>query len=165
MRKVNYTYLFPVADVDGESSSVEFGDVSDLLRAADSYLFTGGHIPPLRIINSFLATGRSDHGMSGGAEWEPFALTDAEFENLVNFLDTPEGRAKFHIGKQITIVQPPANILTHLDYSDWKIEEALNDPTHHLNSPNRVAHLANGELVTFREYWEESKHQKRETGR
>jgi hypothetical protein len=161
LRAVKYNYLFPVADADGTQSSEELGDISDLLRAAVPYLFADGPIPPLSVVNDLLATGCSDLGMSGGAEWEPFALSDAEFEAFVGYLDSPAGRRKFHIKKAVIVASVPSEVRTTEDFSSWKIDEALKDPTHHLNSPERKGVL-NGKRVTFREYWEDSKRQRRE---
>jgi hypothetical protein len=57
---VKYSYLFPVADDDGNTSSEEVGDISDLLRAAEPYLFGSDVIPPLSVVNNLLSTGHSD---------------------------------------------------------------------------------------------------------
>jgi hypothetical protein len=158
---VKYNYLFPVADDDGKTSSEELGDISDLLRAAEPYLFGSGLIPPLNVVNNLLATGSSDHGMGGGAEWEPFALSDEGFDAFVRYLNSPAGRRKFHNEKPVVVAHTPVEVQTAEDFQDWKIDEALKDPAHHLNSPERNCSL-NGRLVTFREYWQDSKRAKKE---
>lgn len=42
-----------------------------------------GYIPPLNIINLFLASGIDEAGMSGGAEWEPFTIDKKEYDEIL----------------------------------------------------------------------------------
>ena len=83
LRKVEFTHRFAVETVDGATSSSEQGDLSDLLHAADPYLFSGGAAPCLDILNAFFASGGADHGAYGGAEWCPFTITADEFDALL----------------------------------------------------------------------------------
>jgi hypothetical protein len=158
LRKVEYTYRFAVESVDGATSSREQGDLSDLLHAADPYLFSGGAAPCLDILNAFFASGGADHGAYGGAEWSPFTITAEEFNALIAYLGSPDGRAKFHLDSPVYVVKTPPHVRTAADFHDWKIGEALKDPHHHLNRPERRMRV-NGELVSFREYWEHRKKQ------
>ncbi len=156
LRRVEYTYLFAVEAVDGSTSSREQGDLSDLIHAADPYLFSGGAAPCLDILNAFFASGGADHGSHGGAEWSPFTIGDEEFNALLAYLGTSDGQAKFHLDSPVHVAATPPHIRTAADFHDWKIDEALKDPSHHLNRPERRMRV-NGELVSFREYWEHKK--------
>jgi hypothetical protein len=52
------------------------------------FLFVAGVIPPLAVLNAVLESGGSDGGMSPGASWEPVALTEQEYAELVEELLT-----------------------------------------------------------------------------
>lgn len=52
------------------------------------YLAPCGIFPPLPVLNQCLLSGGSENGMSPGATWEPFALSDREYEDLVAVLDS-----------------------------------------------------------------------------
>jgi hypothetical protein len=45
-----------------------------------------GIFPPLRLLNQFLSTGGSNGGMSPGATWEPFCVSEQEYVDLVESL-------------------------------------------------------------------------------
>jgi len=158
LRKVSYTYQFAVPAADGSISSDEEGDLSDLLHTADPYLFSGGAAPSLDILNHFFSTGGREHGVCG-AEWATFTITQEEFEALLAYLDSPDGRAKFRIEHAVHVADTPPNVRTVPDFHDWKIEEALKNPNHYLNNSDRRL-LVNGLFVTFPEYWRERKKQK-----
>jgi hypothetical protein len=151
LRKVTFTYTFAVAAADGSISSEEEGDLSDLLHSADPHLFHGGDAPSLTILNHFFSTGGREHGISG-AEWTPFTITPEEFDALVAYLNTPGDRAKFHLQHPVRVVATPPEVRSVPDFHDWRIEEALKDPSHYLNNSNRRL-LVNGLFVTFPEYW------------
>lgn len=159
LRRVNFTYQFAVAAVDGSISSEEDGDLADLLHFADPHLFHGGEAPGFEILNHFFQSGGRDGGISG-AEWTPFAITREEFDALIAFLNAPEGQAKFRIGCPVRVVATPANVKSVRDFHDWKIEEALKDPGHYLNNSDRRL-LINGLFLTFPEYWTELKKKQR----
>ena len=46
------------------------------------YLAACGIFPPLHILNQVLSKGGGDAGMSPGASWEPFSLSDHEYDEL-----------------------------------------------------------------------------------
>lgn len=154
LRVLSFNYISPMADEDGNDRMPGWGDLMQLLRAADPYTFLPPEMPPLRILNSFLATGISDHGMSGGAEWEPFEVSEQEYQDLLAHLATQHGRERFPYEGEIILLDPPDWVKTVEDLSEWKIDEALKDPDHHLNGPEKKAMLPDGRMVTFREYWE-----------
>jgi len=47
-----------------------------------------GVIPPLHIFNEFLEKGEEDIGMGSGLEWKPFSISQAEYDELVEYLQT-----------------------------------------------------------------------------
>ena len=54
------------------------------------HLGTCGIFPPFRLLNEILRSGGSDGGMSPGAAWLPFELTQAEYDDLIAALrNTP----------------------------------------------------------------------------
>lgn len=84
------------------------------------YLFFGGVIPPLAVINSVLKRGGGDAGMSPGASWEPFTLTEAEYEQLVQellSLDLGEAKRKARFVQQ-PLTHDPA-LHNHRDLFHW----------------------------------------------
>ena len=155
LKKIKYKCLLPVADKDGNTEREIESDVLDLLRNAAPYNFLP--LPPLRLINSFLSTGFNDLGMSGGARWTPFQLSELDYQELATYLNSSEGKKRFLYDGIVTLGEVPDDVLTLNDLSDWKIDRALEDPKHHLNSDARVYKLADGRMVTFREYWEDEK--------
>lgn len=42
-------------------------------------------IPPKSILDEFFLSGRTDAGMSGGSVWKPFALTDEQYNSILNW--------------------------------------------------------------------------------
>ncbi len=58
------------------------GTVLDLL-ADIPYFLPSKLVPPLVVVNSVLAQGKDDAGMSGGCKWKPFQLTQAEYDEMV----------------------------------------------------------------------------------
>lgn len=101
---LNYVLLSPI----GLERLYRTGSVSDLVRETP-YLIYLGVIPPLHILNQVLQEGRQDAGMSGGAEWQPFQITEQEFIALVEDLES-------YPGKSYRFVQPPIDLA---EYDDW----------------------------------------------
>jgi hypothetical protein len=161
LRRVEYTYVFAVEAVDGSTSSREEGDIADLIHAADPYLFLGGAAPSLTILNDFFAGGGAERGPNGGAEWTPFTITAEEYDALMAYLGTPAGQAKFRLDSPVQVADTPPHVFSVADFHDWKIEEALKDPHHYLNRPERRMRV-NGQLVSFREYWEHKRSNRRQ---
>ncbi len=77
MQRLRYTVFGP-----GESS--EEGTVADLLCAIPYLIGFGWPFPSHVQLNSLLRKGYADAGMSGGCEWEPFALEVGEYDDVVN---------------------------------------------------------------------------------
>ncbi|MEL6360166.1 MAG: hypothetical protein AAFR21_03715 [Pseudomonadota bacterium] len=148
LRSIAYRYMFPVADDDGSTSAPRRGDLSDLLRDADSYLFMGNPVPPLRVVNDLLSRGISDLGMGGGAEWDPFGIEEPEYASFLDFLDTPEGKKKFNRQEKVRLATPPTKVNTIETYSVWSTRELMADPNHHFNT-QKVWAVINGKKVTM----------------
>lgn len=77
MRRVQYRHTFMHGDDEPrEGSLLTF--VYDL-----PYFPPFGVFPPFRQLNEFLSMGTCGGGMSPGAEWEPFAIAQEEYAELV----------------------------------------------------------------------------------
>jgi hypothetical protein len=84
------------------------------------YLFLGGVIPPLAVINGVLKRGGGDGGMSPGASWEPFALTEAEYTQLIQellSLDLGEAKRKARFVPPALTHDP--SLHNHRDLLHW----------------------------------------------
>lgn len=81
MKKIEYKYLPPTG-----RDSVESIAMLDEFLISLPHLLYMGYIPPLNIINLFLALGIDEAGMSGGAEWEPFDIDKKEYEEILDSL-------------------------------------------------------------------------------
>ena len=72
------------------------------------YLGACGIFPPLHILNELLATGGGDGGMGPGASWQPFSLTEAEYQSLwqrIEATDPTTLAARYH---QVKFRRDPA---------------------------------------------------------
>jgi hypothetical protein len=54
------------------------GTVVNLVQRVPA-LIQDGYLPPLKLLNGLFAKGRSENGMGGGCEWEPFQITSEAF--------------------------------------------------------------------------------------
>jgi hypothetical protein len=45
-----------------------------------------GIIPPLHVLNAYLATGGTNGGMGPGTTWKPFTITADEYTDLIAYL-------------------------------------------------------------------------------
>jgi hypothetical protein len=107
MRNVSFS-IFPAI---GPRDSLERqqGTLVDLLQAMPG-LRSADIVPPLDIVNDMLSKGREDAGMSGGCEWEPFAITQSEWDEVVTSL-TSDGAMRFE--------QPPDWVRSADDWYAW----------------------------------------------
>lgn len=56
-----------------------------------------GIFPPLHIANQILIRGKAGGGMNAGAQWEPFAISDEEYRQLAEAVQsTPISQIKPH---------------------------------------------------------------------
>ena len=84
------------------------------------YLFFEGVIPPLSIINEVLGSGGGDAGMSPGTSWKPFALTEAEYAQLIQelqSLDLEEAKLQARFAPPVLIEDP--SLHSCKDFLDW----------------------------------------------
>jgi hypothetical protein len=107
MRTVSYSVRGAIGEYHPER-----GTIAELLTAIP-YLLSARIIPPLAIVNDLLNGGHSDAGMSGGCEWEPFALTESEWDELTATLRSlPDDEA-------CEFVQPPQWVESIDDWQAW----------------------------------------------
>jgi hypothetical protein len=106
-RNVSFTILGGVG-----GSTKKRGTLADLL-ASVPYLLSARLIPPLRVVNDVLRKGVRDAGMSGGSAWEPFEITQPEWEDLAGALKALPSRRK------CSFVEPPEWVTTFDDWSTW----------------------------------------------
>jgi hypothetical protein len=68
------------------------GSLKELLRDMPYFIWPpdDGVLPTREEINRVLAEGKWDAGMSGGCDWQPFQISNEEYEELVlEFLTEP----------------------------------------------------------------------------
>jgi hypothetical protein len=108
MRRVTYrTYSHGVLGEPKDASLEEF------LQWLPYLLMPAAAIPPLFILNEILAKGVLDAGMSGGCEWEPFQINQAEWQDLAATL-TAGG---------MFVVDPAPWVQTYADWSLWRLAD------------------------------------------
>ncbi len=78
MRNIRYQYLPPTGPDTIESSSA-----LDKFLLELPHLFYMGYVPSLSVMNLFLSLGVDEAGMSGGAEWQPFVIDEAEYNEVL----------------------------------------------------------------------------------
>jgi hypothetical protein len=105
------------------------GTVKDLLLELPYVLHK--FIPPFHVLRYLLKYGVSneffpdgclpdgkvqyDAGMSGGASWKPFEITQEEYENLVlDLLTDPDS--------EFEVLDAPAEVQTYVQWVEWKLE-------------------------------------------
>jgi hypothetical protein len=69
--------------------------------------------PPLSVLNAFLSTGREDHGMSGGTQWEPFEIGPREYVEAVAALRVRDG---------YDLTPPPSWVKSPADWYQWRYQ-------------------------------------------
>ena len=69
------------------------------------YVFIYGVFPPLPVLNEVLMMGGVGGGMSPGAEWEPFSISQSEYRELMECAHSkpdPDKQARFFNGSHFT---------------------------------------------------------------
>jgi hypothetical protein len=84
------------------------------------YLGACGVFPPLHLLNQVLLSGGSQSGMSPGTTWQPFSLSEREYQDLVAAVrsvapNVLRGRARY---ADIPYTFDPS-FDRHQDYFDW----------------------------------------------
>jgi hypothetical protein len=74
------------------------GTVIDLLKILPTtrYGIDKGALQGIHWLNALLLSSKEDAGMSGGAEWEPFTISQEEYDEIYLDLATEPG-SKFQI--------------------------------------------------------------------
>lgn len=62
-----------------------------------------GIFPPLHILNEILRSGGGDGGMSPGAIWTPFEITEEEYEELTNEIGSTKPEELKHLARYCNI--------------------------------------------------------------
>ena len=83
MKTLQWTQFSPVGEGEAQVSGtlVEF-----FLSGACSVIVYFRVVPPLAVLNNFLASGASEKGMGGAWKWDPFILTETEYNELSSAL-------------------------------------------------------------------------------
>jgi len=84
------------------------------------YFGACGIFPPLHLLNEMLLSGGSQGGMSPGATWEPFSLSEQEYRDLVTAVRTVVPK---HLRPRARYADRPyrfdSSFDHHQDYFDW----------------------------------------------
>lgn len=81
MKVIKYQILSRISndELKEENNLLEFFKVIP-------YFFSSNYFPSFEVLNNFLISGGSEHGMSGGVSWQPFQLTKENYEELITEL-------------------------------------------------------------------------------
>jgi len=88
-------------------------------------LFHFGYVPPLAVINAYLAEGRSDAGMSGGCAWTPFSLSANEYAEVVRALRQGDPRLR---GAPLRFVDVPETVTRKNEWASWVFHQEVGIP-------------------------------------
>lgn len=86
--------------------------MGDLVSDIPYLIFWEKIIPPYKILNDLLNSGISDAGMSGGCEWEPFTITNEEYQELIEEFDLLPGTPD-------PSIPIPDHVKTRIDWMNW----------------------------------------------
>jgi hypothetical protein len=126
MKTLQWTQFAPVGEdqVEVSGTLVDF-----FLSGACSTVVYFRVVPPLAVLNHLLKSGSSEKGMGGAWEWEPFALTETEYNELASGLVAavpPHGlRAIQHLGGVPEWVSDESDLLAWLFYVPEQLHLAL----------------------------------------
>ena len=119
----------------GDQESPTEGSAADLVHAIP-YLLIARIVPPRAVLNEVLATGEDDAGMSGGCRWEPFSLTQTEYEELLRTLSELRGN------ESVKYVEPPEWVTSFEEWRHWTYEYCYDIPAKHSLAVSRqLTHL------------------------
>ena len=79
-------------------------------------LFYFNYVPSLSIVNSILASGLSDAGMSGFLSWQPFEMTLVEYQEFIVFLKSNSVLVR---GMPLRFIDVPENIKGEQEWIAW----------------------------------------------
>jgi len=109
-RSVDEVFEYQVFHATVSGQFPEKGDTVSLLHEIP-YLLISEVIPSKEILNEILATGLQDAGMSGGAKWQPYNISQSEFEKLVKSLKLEDPKLEY--------IAPPSWVRNFDDWGIW----------------------------------------------
>lgn len=126
MKTLQWTQFAPVGEgqVEVSGTLVEF-----FLSGACSTIAYFRVVPPLAVLNHLLKSGSSEKGMGGAWKWEPFAMTETEYNELASALVSavpPHGyRAIQRLGGVPEWVSDESDLLAWLFYVPEQLHLSL----------------------------------------
>ena len=85
------------------------------------YLLIRGSVPPLSILNQILAEGHLGGGMSPGARWAPFAVSETDYAALL--VQLPQARNEAAMTEDARFVpeqiRTDSDLAQHTDFAEW----------------------------------------------
>lgn len=106
MQKIPYKYLPPTGgtELDCEDTLADF-----LLELP--HLFYMDYAPPLNIINLLLSQGIDDAGMSGGAKWQPFVVTETEYDDIIGYFKNTKLNHQKYQNLNLSLIDAKVNTM------------------------------------------------------
>jgi hypothetical protein len=102
-------------------------------------------VPPRRVLNSIFAAGEKFAGMSGGAQWDPFEISDEEYATLVAALGDRD--------YEPSPPTPPEWVTTEADWRTWEDELQRGVPS----APQReLRAAADAASAAYKAAWDEA---------
>lgn len=102
-------------------------------------------VPPRRVLNSIFTTGEKFAGMSGGARWDPFEISDEEYATLVTALGDRD--------YEPSPPTPPEWVTTEADWRTWEDELQLGVPSAQQRELRAAADAAS---AAYKAAWDEA---------
>lgn len=115
MNVIEYKILCGVSNyqVKEEKSLIEF-------FKAIPYFFSSHYFPSLDVLNNFLSSGSSEHGMSGGVTWTPFQIEKEDYEKLITELKLTFPTLIFDL--------PPKWVKNYSEWQIWVMKKSYGIP-------------------------------------
>lgn len=89
------------------------------------HLFYLDYVPPIRVVNAYLALGRSDAGMSGGCEWDPLVLSEERYSAVVRHLRENEVKGR---NGPLRFADVPPTIARRNEWISWVLHTEIGIP-------------------------------------
>lgn len=117
------TFIYQLLPATGNHIVTKVGTLKDLLLDIPYLIHRPkGIIPPLKVINEILSIGIHDAGMSGGCKWEPFQITEKEFNELISEFASESAEFRY--------IEPEDWVKTYDDWKAWEAERIHGIPAH-----------------------------------
>lgn len=109
------------------------------------YFDACGIFPPFHIINQIFLSGGGDGGMSPGASWEPFSISENEYAELINAVrTTPIEEIKPHARYAWVSFQFDPEFDQITDRHMWMKEVCEKHRDEHHSQLRKIAERSNG---------------------